>query len=158
MAYLFTQYQFDRCGGYNAISTLERQTGFSGLEHLENFVVRPSTGLGLREFFHDFCKALYCDNLGLKDGFAGFNKTRHQFNSLSLRGGVAGVEGLRGTTIGENPINNWIMPIKGYGCSLMEYSQGNWGDLEVTIDSVPAAGDFRTWVVYYSAEQIASGT
>ncbi len=158
MAYLFTQYMFDRCGGYNAIAAMERQSGFSGLEHIDNFIIRPNTPLGLRDFFHDYAKALYCDNLGLKDTFANYNKNIHQFSSIKLRSGVPGVEGLRNHSFGENPVTNRIMPIKGYGCSLIEYNQGNWGDLEIRMDATPSAGDFRTWVIFYSAEQIASGT
>lgn len=158
MAFLFTQYLFDHCGGYDAISILERKTGTSGLDHLENYIVRPATGLGLAVFFHNFCKALYCDNLGLKDGFTNYDKVRHQFSGIKLRGNTSGIEGLRGISMGENPVTNRTAEIKGYGCSLIEYSQGNWGDLEVTVESTPTAGDFRTWVIYYSAEQIASGT
>ena len=28
-----------------------------------------------------------------------------------------------------------ILSLKGYGCRLINYAQGNWGDLEVTIGS-----------------------
>jgi hypothetical protein len=65
---------------------------------------------------------------------------------------------MRGVLAGENPVTAMVMPIKGYGCSCVEYSQGNWGDLEITINSSPSAGNFKTWVIYYSAEQIASST
>lgn len=155
MRYLFNQYLFDRCGGYNAIATLEEQSGESGWKHIDFYVVRPSVGYGVRDFFHEFCMALYCDNIGFQDGFPGYLKTPYQFSSIDLRGFVSGVDGLRGQSFGENPVNSRLMPIKGFGCSLIEYSQGNWGDLEVSIDSTPSAGDFRTYVIYFSAEQVA---
>ncbi|PKL50270.1 MAG: hypothetical protein CVV42_03170 [Candidatus Riflebacteria bacterium HGW-Riflebacteria-2] len=163
MQYLFTQYLFDHCGGYNAIASLEeRRAGSSGLVDVNNYLVFTGySGLpkvGFREFFHNFGKALYCDDLGLVDGFVGYNKERHQFSSINLRGGTSGIEGLRGTPMGENPVTTRSLSIKGFGCSLVEYNQGNWGDLEVTIDATPAAGNFKTWVIYYSGEQIASTT
>lgn len=165
MQYLFTQYLFDHCGGYSAISQLEKTdpiNQYSGLEDVNNDLVTGAytdfPKVSMREFFHNFCKALYCDDLGLVAGFIGYNKERHQFKNISLRGKVSGVDGLRGTLVGEPPVTTRIMPIKGYGCSVIEYSQGNWGDLEVTIDAMPSAGNFKTWVIYYSAEQIASST
>jgi hypothetical protein len=162
MQYLFTQYLFDHCGNYNAIAqleTIDTLSHSSGLLDVGNNLVRATySDIGLRDFFHNFCKALYCDNLGLVDGFANYNKTRHQFPNISLRGKTSGIEGLHGTPMGENPVTSRIMPIKGFSCSCIEYSQGNWGDLEVTIAATPSAGNFRTWVIYYSAEQIASAT
>ena len=160
MEYLFTQYLFDHCGGYNAISLLERlRNGPSGLQDVDNYLVRATyNDIGIRDFFHNFCKALYCDDLGLIDGFANYNKTRHQFPGINLRGKVSGIEGLRGTLMGETPVTSRSMSVKGYGCSIIEYSHGNWGDLEVTIDATPSAGAFKTWVIYYSGEQIASST
>lgn len=157
MAFLFTQYLYDHCGNYNAISTLLQKTGAAGLEHLENYLVRPAAGIGLVDFINDFCKALYCDNLGLKDGFVGYNKVKHQFSGIALRGKSSSVDGLHGMGMGENPVTTRSMNIMGHGCSLIEYNQGNWGDLEVSIWA-PTDGVFKTWVIYYSAEQIASGT
>jgi len=160
MQYLFTQYLFDHCGGYNAIRLLEqRRNGPSGLQDVDNFIVRTIyNDIGIRDFFHNFCKALYCDDLGLIDGFPNYDKTRHQFPGINLRGKISGIEGLRGTLMSETPATSRSIPVKGYGCSIIEYSQGNWGDLEVTIDATPSAGAFKTWVIYYSAEQIASST
>lgn len=164
MQYLFTQYLFDHCGGYNAISLLERKRNVpSGLQDVDNYLVRPTYAnttnpIGIRDFFINFCTALYCDNLGLIDGFTNYDKTRQQFPNIKLRGKVSSIEGLRGAIMGETPVTSRMMPIKGYSCSCIEYSQGNWGDLEVTIDSTPSAGFFKTLVIYYSAEQIASSS
>ncbi len=160
MQYLFTQYLFDHYGGYAAISKLERKdtlNNFTGLQDVYNNIVF-AYGITFTDFFHNFGKALYCDNLGLIDGFANYNKILHQFPNIRLRAGVSGIEGLRGTPMGENPVTSRSLPIKGYGCSLVEYNQGNWGDLEVTIDATPSVGAFKTWVIYYSAEQIASSS
>lgn len=165
MQYLFTQYLFDHCGGYSAISQLEKTdpvNQYSGLQDVNNDLVTGAytdfPKVSMRDFFHNFCKALYCDDLGLINGFTGYNQERHQFKNINLRGKVSGIDGLRGMPLGEAPVTSRIMPIKGYGCSVIEYSQGNWGDLEVTIDAMPSAGAFKTWVIYYSAEQIASST
>ena len=154
MAYLFTQYLFDRCSGYNAIQIMETNGNFTGVEEINNDIV-PLANPGswsLRELFHDFCLALFCDDLGLSDTFPGYNVDRHQFKSIQLRGKFSGVDGLRGRSLDENPVHSNTMSIKGYGCSMVEYPRGNWGDVEVTIDSTPAEGDFRTWVIYFSTE------
>lgn len=161
MQFLFTQYLFDRCGGYNAIKMLERGTNLKrGLVDVEQTLLPLSspTTAGLNEFFNDFCLALYCDDLNLPSGFANYVATRHQFSGLKLRGRNTGIRGLRGIGLNENPTSTRIMSMKGFGCRLMTYGQGNWGDLEVTIGQTPSEGSFKTWVIYYSAEQVASGT
>jgi hypothetical protein len=156
MAYLFTQYLFDRCGEYNAIKMLEKMNGAVGLVDVDNNIIRagmanpPATSI--REFFHDFCLALFCDNLGLPDSFTGYDKEAHQFKSIDLRNSFSGVDGLKGIAFNENPVLNSVLSLKGYGCRMIDYPRGNWGDLEVTIDSTPSAGDFRIWVIYYSTE------
>lgn len=159
--FLFTQYLFDRCGGYNAIKVLERGTNLkSGMADIEQNLLpqaSPAT-TGLNEFFNDFALALYLDNLGLKEGVTGYFPARHQFKGVQLRDAHTGVEGLRGTGLGEAPVNPRVVSLKGFGCRVMSYGQGNWGDLEVSIGATPAEGNFKTWVIYYSAEQIASGT
>jgi len=160
MQYLFTQYLFDHYGGYAAIArleTIDSLNRYTGLQDVYNNIVF-AYGISFADFFHNFGKALYCDNLGLIDGFANYNKTLHQFKNINLRGGVSGIEGLRGTPMGENPVTSRSLSIKGYGCSLVEYNQGNWGDLEVTIDATPSVGNFKTWIIYYSSEQIASSS
>ncbi|NLF97395.1 MAG: hypothetical protein GX569_11695 [Candidatus Riflebacteria bacterium] len=160
MQYLFTQYLFDHHGGQTAIArleTIDTINHYTGLQDVYNNIVFAS-GISFSDFFNNFGKALYCDDLGLKDGFPNYNKTLHQFSGINLRGGVSGIEGLRGTPMGENPVTSRSMSIKGFGCSLVEYNQGNWGDLEVTFDSTPSAGTFKTWIIYYSGESIASTT
>ncbi|MDD3147411.1 MAG: IPT/TIG domain-containing protein [Candidatus Riflebacteria bacterium] len=161
MQFLFTQYLFGRCGGYNAIKVLERGTNLKkGLVDVEQSLLplaSPVTA-GLNEFFNDFCLALYCDNLNLPPGFSNYVPARHEFNGLQLRGTNTGINGLRGAGLSESPVNTRVLSLKGFGCRLMGYAQGNWGDLEVTIGSTPSEGNFKTWVIYYSAEQIASGT
>lgn len=159
MQFLFTQYIFDRCGGYNAIRVLERKNGPegsnspSGLEDIQLNIIQggladPDT-VSVKEFFHDFCLALYCDDLGLAEDFTGYDKDSHQFSNIKLRNGFSGIAGLRGLAFNESPVFNRTMSIKGFGCRLVNYPQGNWGDLEVTISSIPSAGDFKTWVIYY---------
>lgn len=161
MQFLFTQYLYDRCGGYNAIKVLERGTNLKkGLVDVEQSLLPQASPVtaGLNEFFNDFCIALYCDNLNLPSGFSNYVPARHQFSSLQLRGKNTGINGLRGAGLSESPVNTRVLSLKGFGCRLMTYAQGNWGDLEVTIGSTPSEGNFKTWVIYYSAEQIASGT
>lgn len=154
--YLFTQYLFDRCGGYNAIRLLHtRYTDDMGLSEIDNRIIRPyanPSASGLQEFFHDFAKALYCDGIGFPDAFPGYSKDKYSFKTIKLRGAISGIEGLRGDGFNENPVHGRTMLIRGYTCRLVEYSQGNWGDLEVTIAG-PTAGNFKTWVIYYSTEQ-----
>ncbi|MEW6710307.1 MAG: IPT/TIG domain-containing protein [Candidatus Riflebacteria bacterium] len=157
MVFLFTQYLFDRCSGYNAIKILEKKDGsFLGLVDVDNNIIRAGlanpSSLSIREFFHDFCLALFCDDLGLSTGLPGYNADKHQFKNIQLRGKFSGVDGLRGLSYGENPVYSNPLGIKGYGCRMVEYPQGNWGDIEVTINSTPATGDFRTWVIFYSTE------
>ncbi len=161
MQFLFTQYLYDRCGGYNAIKILERGTNLKkGLVDVEQSLLPQASPItaGLNEFFNDFCLALYCDNLNLPSGFSNYVPARHQFSGLQLRGKNTGISGLRGAGLSEAPVNTRVLSLKGYGCRLMGYAQGNWGDLEISIGSTPSEGNFKTWVIYYSAEQIASGT
>ncbi len=108
--------------------------------------------ISIREFFHDFCLALFLDNLGLPDSFTGYDKDAHQFKNIDLRNSFSGVDGLKGIAFNENLLLNSVLSLKGYGCRMIDYPRGNWGDLEVTIDSTPTAGDFRVWVIYYSTE------
>lgn len=156
MAYLFTQYLFDRCSGYNAIKVLEKKGDFSGLVDVDNNIVRAGlanpSALSIREFFHDFCLALFCDDLGLSDTFPGYDAGKHQFKSIGLRGKFPGVDGLKGLSYNENPVHSNTLGIKGYGCRMFNYPQGNWGDLEINIGSMPSEGDFRTWVIFYSTD------
>lgn len=156
MAYLFTQYLFDRCGEYNAIRVLEKMNGAKGLIDIDNNIIRAGMAnppaVSIREFFHDFCLALFCDDLELPDSLPGYNKEAFQFKNIQLRGKFPGVDGLKGIGFNENPVNNNTLSIKGYGCRMIDYAKGNWGDLEVTINSTPTAGDFKTWVIFYSTE------
>ena len=161
MQFLFAQYIYDRCGGYAAIRKLETLSGRTGLDDIETNVVssaNPAVSNGIKDFFHDFCRALFFDDLNLNDSFWNAeDKNKYQFKSISLRGKHPSIEGLQGLTLNEDPIAR-SFEIKGWGCRLVEYSQGNWGDLEVTIGSTPTVGDFKTWVIYYSSEQVATGT
>lgn len=157
MQFLFAQYLCDRCGGDNTIKMLESgqiSNVKRGLEDIEMNILpeaNPSCG-GLSDFFNDFCLAMYCDNLGLPNSFSGYNENKYKFDSLNLRAG--GVTGLRGKSLSENPVNKVAYQIPGFGCSVLAYNGGNWGDLEFEIISKPDAGIFKTWVIYYSTEQL----
>jgi hypothetical protein len=154
MAYLFNQYLFDRCKGYNAIRVLEKKNGAIGLVDIDTNIIRggladpPSPSI--RQFFHDFCLALYCDDLGLPTNFTGYNAVTHQFKNINIRTNTSDAKGLKGVGLNDAPAPNRHYSIKGYGCHLLEYGRGNGGDLEVTFSATPSAGDFKTWVIYYS--------
>ena len=156
MQFLFTQYLFDRCGGWNTVKLLESGRSFGvkkGLEDIEiNFLnkANPSTS-GLSDFFNDFCLALYCDHIGFADTFPGYNSQKYGFKNISLRSNT--VSGLRGKSLNESPVNKVVYQIPAFGCSALVYSGGNWGDLEFEISSKPNQGVFKTWVIYYSTEQ-----
>ncbi len=156
MQFLFTQYLFDRCQGWNTVTLLESGRSFdvkTGLEDIERNILptaNPST-TGLSEFFNDFCLALYCDNLGFPETFPGYNPKKYGFNSISLRTNT--VSGLRGKTFTEEAVNQVIYKIPGFGCSVVGYDGGNYGDLEFEIISKPNQGIFKTWVIFYSKEQ-----
>lgn len=159
--YLFTQYLYDRCGGSNAIRILNFRNadGFTELLEVDNLIIRPHSNPpsnGLREFFHDFARAVYLDNLGFPTGLPGYKPGAFNFDSINLRKEFSGIQGIRGTTFSETPVITRRFPIKGYTFSLIEYNQGNWGDLEFTIHSFPTAGHFETWVIYYSAEDLSN--
>lgn len=156
MQFLFTQYLFDRCGGWNTVKLLEsgRSLGVrKGLEDIERNILpsaNPST-TGLSEFFNDFCLAMYCDDFGFEETFPGYDSKRYDFKNISLRNNTA--TGLRGKSLGETPINTVVYPVPAFGCSVLAYYGGNWGDLEFEIKSKPDQGTFKTWVIYYSTEQ-----
>jgi hypothetical protein len=156
MAFLFTQYLFDRCGEYNAIRVLETNNGAKGVTDVDNFIIRAGmadpASISLREFFHDFCLTLFCDGLNLPDMLPGYNEDAFNFKSIKLRGQHSGIEGLKGLVYNENPVINSTLSLKAYGCRMIDYQRGNWGDLEITINSVPTVGDFRTWVIFFSTE------
>ncbi len=155
MQFLFNQYIYDRCGGWNIIQLLESGRSFNvkkGLEDIELNILpnaNPSTS-GLSDFFNDFCLALYCDHLGFSESFPGYNSQKYGFTSISLR--QHGVSGLKGKSLTENPVNKVVYTIPGFGCSVLVYNGGNWGDLEFEISSKPNQGIFKTWVIYYSTE------
>ncbi len=157
MQFLFAQYLFDRCGGWNTIQLLESGRSLNvkkGLEDIErNILTRanPSTN-GLSEFFNDFCLALFCDDIGFSQDFPGYNAQKYGFTNISLR--KNSVTGLRGKSLGETPVNMVIYPVPGFGCSVLAYYGGNGGDLEFEISSKPDQGIFKTWVIYYSTEQV----
>lgn len=156
MQYLFAQYLFDRCKGWDTVEWLEsgRSSGVKkGLEDIEMNVLpsaNPSTA-GLSDFFNDFFLALYCDNIGFSDTFYGYNPKKYEFKTISLREG--GVAGLRGKALFESPVNKVVYQIPAFGGSCLVYNGGNWGDLEFEISSTPDRGVFKTWVIYYSTEQ-----
>lgn len=157
MQYLFAQYLYDRCGGKSAVHLLEsgQITNVKiGLEDIEMNVLpfaRPVCS-GLSDFFNDFCLAMYCDNLGLPDSFIGYKANKYEFNSISLQSN--GVHGLKGKQLGESPINKVAFDIPAFGCSVLGYNGGNWGDLEFEVYTKPSVGTFKTWVVFYSNEQL----
>ncbi len=77
MSYLFVEYLFERCGGYEAIRRLERKNGAIGFDDVQTNVLplaRPTTP-NLETFFHDFGLAMYLDDLGLPDTFPGHQPT-----------------------------------------------------------------------------------
>ena len=156
MQFLFTQYLFDRCGGWNTIKLLESGRSFGvkkGLEDIEMNILpkaNPST-TGLSAFFNDFCLALYCDHIGFAETFPGYNSQKYNFKNISLRSNT--VSGLRGKTLNESPVNKVFYQIPAFGCSALVYTSGNWGDLEFEMIARPNQGVFKTWVIYYSTEQ-----
>lgn len=153
--FLFTQYLFDRCGGWNCITLLESGKSSNVRTGLQDIVLNilpsanPSTN-DLSEFFNDFCLALYCDDMNFPTNFTGYNANKYNFKNISLR--EKGVTGLRGKSLGETPINNVVYQIPGFGCSALVYSGGNWGDLDFEIRAKPDQGTFKTWVIFYSTE------
>lgn len=155
MQFLFAQYLFDRCDGWNTVKLLESGQSFSvkkGLQDIEQNILpsaKPPTN-GLSEFFNDFCLAMYCDDIGFKEGFNGYNPQKYGFTNISLRSNT--VTGLKGKNLSENPVNKVVYQIPCFGCSVLYYSSGNWGDLEFEISSKPYQGTFKTWVIYYSTE------
>lgn len=157
MQFLFTQYLFDRCRGWNTIQQLESGLSSdvkSGLEDIERNILpsaNPTTS-GLSDFFNDFCLALYCDHIGFNETFPGYNSQKYNFKSISLRSNT--VSGLKGKSLGEGPVNQVIYPVPSFGCSVLSYYGGNWGDLEFEIRSKPDQGVFKTWVIFYSTEQL----
>jgi hypothetical protein len=156
MQFLFAQYLFDRCDGWNTVKLLESGRSFSvktGLQDIEMNILpsaKPSTS-GLSEFFNDFCLAMYCDDIGFSETFPGYKPQRYDFKSISLRSNTVG--GLKGKTLTENPVNKVVYQVPAFGCSTLVYSGGNWGDLEFEISIKPNQGVFKTWVIYYSTER-----
>lgn len=159
LQFLWAMYLFDRCNGWDTVIQLESgrsPTVRTGLEDIELNILgsaKPSTS-GLNEFINDFYLALYCDKIGFSDSFPGYQKEKYQFESIALRGW--GVNGLRGKSLSETPVNKVVYQIPPFGCSVLAYNGGNWGDLEFTIESKPDRGNFKTWVIYYSNEQLNS--
>jgi hypothetical protein len=151
MSYLFVQYLFDRCKGYQAIKALEKKNGASGFRDVELNVLplAASFTLGIETFFHEYGLAMYCDNLGLAQTLPGNKPGIYEYSTLDLRTKTSGILGLRHLTFDENPVANRTFTIKGYGCDVLEYASGNGGDLEVQLQSYPTNGGFKTWVIYY---------
>ena len=120
MQFLFSQYLFDRCGGWNTVKLLESGRSFgvkTGLEDIEmNILPRanPATA-GLSAFFNDFCLALYCDHIGFAETFPGYDSQKYSFKSVSLRSNT--VSGLRGKSLNESPVNKVVYQIPAFGCS-----------------------------------------
>ena len=156
MQFLFAQYLFDRCDGWNTVKLLESGRSFGvkkGLQDIELNILpsaNPATA-GLSEFFNDFCLALYCDHIGFAETFPGYNSQKYGFKNISLRSNT--VAGLKGKSLSENPVNKVVYQIPAFGCSALVYSGGNWGDLEFEMITKPNQGVFKTWVIYYSTEQ-----
>ena len=157
MQYLFAQYIYDRCGGRNTVHLLESgqiSNVRTGLEDLEMNILPLANPVcsGLSDFFNDFCLAMYCDNIGFSSSFTGFKENKYRFSGISLRTG--GVAGLSGKSLSETPVNKVVYQIPAFGCSVLAYNGGNGGDLEFEIISRPDTGIFKTWVIYYSTEQM----
>lgn len=154
LQFLITTYLMDKCGGQGALTHLAGTNGGSkpqkGLADLEVLIVAHGH-TDYNEFFQNFCLALYCDNLNLDPATLGYNAAKHEFSNLNLRQGS--IAGLRGGTLGESPVDTTLAEIKGNSCRLFMYPLGNWGDVETTIQR-PSSGVFKTWVLYYSAEQL----
>lgn len=159
LQFLFTQYLYDRCKGKSTVTILESGRSsnvYKGLKDIELNVLpdaNPTTNT-LSDFFNDFCLALFCDKLGFKEDFPGYDSQRYSFKNISLR--TNGVTGLRGKTLTENPTNMVVYPVPGWGCSVLAYSGGNNGDLEFEIKYTPDTGIFKTWVIYYSNDSLVS--
>ncbi len=153
MSYLFVEYLFERCAGYEAIRRLEKKNGAIGFDDIQTHVLplaQPTTP-NLETFFHDFCLALYLDNLGLPDTFSGNQPAAWSFPQVDLRTTYAGVAGLRHLTFDENPVLTTGFTMKGFGADVIEYRGGNGGDLEFTRLTSPAAAGYKLFVLYYPA-------
>ena len=159
MSYLFIQYLFERSGGntpggFSAIQRLERNYGLAGFNEL--LISPPGIFAGftasqpatLPDFMRQFGLAMYCDGLGLPTGLPGYSPDIYQFTSFDLRQSFAGIKGLRHKTLTENPVNsNQPQEISGHGFDVIEYANGNGGDVELTLVGSPP--NFKVWVLYY---------
>lgn len=154
LQFLMTTYLMDKCNGKEALTHLGGTNGgaklHTGLADLE--ILLGKNGYNdFNEFFQNFCLALYCDNLNLDPSTLGYDANEHELTNINLRQG--GVAGLRGGSFSEAPVDSTLVDIKGNSCRLFMYPLGNWGDVETTIQR-PSSGVFKTWVLYYSAEQL----
>lgn len=151
MSYLFIEYLFERCGGYAAIRLLEKNNSDVGFTDVQTNVLplaNPVTP-NLEVFFHDFCMAMYCDNLAIPETLPGLQLQAWRFPTVDLRTGYSGVIGLRHLTFDENPVITPNFDMLGFGADVLEYLGGNGGDLEVTIGNTPNAAGYKLWVLYY---------
>ena len=150
MSYLFVEYLFERCGGYNAIRRLERKNGAIGFPDVSANVLSlaATAPADLKDFMQQYGLAMYCDGLGLPTALPNHRPDLYQFTPFDLRKGIAGISGLKHLTFNENPVTNQGFGIKGYGFDVLEYVTGNGGDLEWTLVSTPTP-DFQIWVLYY---------
>ncbi|MBF0501126.1 MAG: carboxypeptidase regulatory-like domain-containing protein [Candidatus Riflebacteria bacterium] len=159
LSYLFIQYLFERCGGFKAISKLERNNGSMGFSDVLNNVIKSSdttvSTADLQSFFTEWGLALYCDELfaTATTTLSGYRPDVFSYRDIQLRKKFANVMGLRHITMNENPALILNLPIQGYGFDVVEYLGGNGGDLEVSIPAVPVndGKTFKTWVLYYPA-------
>jgi len=152
MSYLFVQYLFERCGQFSAIQKLERNTGPTGFNDINNVLVDATSTTQLKPFLQDdFGLAMYCDGLDLPTALTGYVPAVHQFSGFQLRKGISGINGLSRISLNENPVTNQVFEMLGYGFDVVEYARGNGGDVEWTLVSSPSA-DFHVWVLYYQTD------
>jgi hypothetical protein len=151
LSYLFLEYVYEQCQGYQAVRSLHTfRTGtFKGLTDLTTNVLPlwngtiPGVESRLIEFYHQFAAAMYCDETATAT-----IPTQYAFANIVLKGGQAGINGLRRISLDENPVQRKGFEMFGFSCDVIEYANGNDGDVEVTINDVPSSGRFKTWVIY----------
>ncbi|NLM18076.1 MAG: hypothetical protein GX221_10205 [Candidatus Riflebacteria bacterium] len=122
--------------------------GINELADVAMPLMRPAPA-GFSGFFNDFCLALYLDDMSFSPLFQNHFPGRYSFTEIPLKR-LAG--GLQGRRLSETPVPGETRNMKAFSCDLIEYTSGNWGDVLFTLRTKPDAGNFQTWVIYYSGE------
>lgn len=152
-SFLFIEYIFQRCGGYEAIRRLQRRNGYKGINDIRANILplaNPPVA-DFQEFFIDFAMALYLDNLPIPTDFPGHQPNKWHFSNLDLRTSIAGISGLKHISLDENYIDNLQCNMKSFGVDVVEYLGGNSGDLEFRLVNFPISSnyEYKMYVIYF---------